>query len=258
MLRNVRYLYRYRVEAADGSLGKVRDVLFDDLDWQVRYLVVDIGGLLPGRRVPISTEALGEPDWEGESLSTRLTVERVRNSPGPKAGDWVPSPDQEKALRDYYELPADWAAGNPLQATTQMTPLQADRVVEDEMPPVRSAASGAEAPDEPRPLLRSARRLVGFRVEANDGPAGSVDDLLLDDETWAVRYLVVEMGGLLPGKKVIVSARRVLRVEWDAKTAHLDLAQQSVRSSPEYEGRGPIAREYESELFDADGRPRYW
>jgi sporulation protein YlmC with PRC-barrel domain len=258
MLRNVRDLYGYRVQAADGGLGKIHDILFDDLDWQVRYLVVDIGGLLPGRRVPISPEALVESDWQGEVLSTGLTIDQVRNSPGAEANNWLPSRDQEAALRRYYGWPVYWAVGNPLTAVTSGTPLQATTLAEGETPAARPSSPPPQAGERPLPILRSARRLIGYRVEANDGRVGSIDDLLLDEETWAVRYLVVEVGRLLPGKKVLVSAHWILRVDWDGKVVHLDLAQESVRSSPEYGGGGPVAREYETELFDHYGRPKYW
>jgi hypothetical protein len=66
------------------------------------------------------------------------------------------------------------------------------------------------------------------------------------------------MGGLLPGKKVLVSPHWILPVDWDGKVVQLDLSRESIRSSPEYDGQGPVAREYETELYDHYGRPKYW
>jgi len=104
MLRNVRRLYGYRIEGSDGRLGKIHDMYYDDRDWRVRYLVLDTGALLGGRHVPISPEALGEPDWEGETLAVDLTTEQVRDSPEVAIGR-PPTREQEAELRQYYRWP---------------------------------------------------------------------------------------------------------------------------------------------------------
>ena len=50
MLRNVKDLRGYAIRATDGVIGRVDDFYFDDEDWGVRYLVVDTGGWLSGRK----------------------------------------------------------------------------------------------------------------------------------------------------------------------------------------------------------------
>ena len=63
MLRNFKDLRGYAIRATDGVIGKVDDFYFDDEDWGIRYLVVDTGSWLSGRKVLISPIALGSPDW---------------------------------------------------------------------------------------------------------------------------------------------------------------------------------------------------
>ena len=68
MLRSIKHVYGYQIRETDDVMGTVKDFYFDDESWTVRYLVVDLGGLFPGRHVFISPEALGRPDWETMSF----------------------------------------------------------------------------------------------------------------------------------------------------------------------------------------------
>lgn len=53
MVRGIGDLKRFTIAATDGNLGSVSDLYFDDRSWAVRYLVVDAGPRLPGRRLLI-------------------------------------------------------------------------------------------------------------------------------------------------------------------------------------------------------------
>ena len=57
MLRSLKELVGYKVMAQDGQIGKVADFFIDDQDWVTRYLVVDTGPSIFGRKVLISPEA---------------------------------------------------------------------------------------------------------------------------------------------------------------------------------------------------------
>jgi hypothetical protein len=76
MLRSVKDLRGYIIGAIDGEIGQVHELYFDDQSWIVRYLVVDTGTWLPGRRVLLSPMALGQPDWETHVLPVGLTRSR--------------------------------------------------------------------------------------------------------------------------------------------------------------------------------------
>ena len=51
MLRSVKDMIGYPIEATDGVVGKVKYVLFDDRHWRLRYVVVDTGTWLPKKKV---------------------------------------------------------------------------------------------------------------------------------------------------------------------------------------------------------------
>jgi hypothetical protein len=64
MLRLVSRLSGYTIEASDGDIGTFNDFLFDDVTWKVRWLVVDTGHWLSGRKVLIHPSAIGAVDDE--------------------------------------------------------------------------------------------------------------------------------------------------------------------------------------------------
>ena len=81
MLRSIKEIMGYNLNASDGEIGKVNDFLFDDQKWAVRYLVADTGKWLPGRKVLISPSALGEPNWASSLLPVSMTKAKIENSP---------------------------------------------------------------------------------------------------------------------------------------------------------------------------------
>ena len=81
MLRSEKELHGYAIRAIDGDIGKVYEFYFDDLAWIVRYLVVDTGKWLPGRKVLLWPGVLGQPDWETGSVPVELTKAQVEGSP---------------------------------------------------------------------------------------------------------------------------------------------------------------------------------
>jgi hypothetical protein len=67
--------------ASDGQLGTVSDFLFDDASWLIRWLVVDTGNWLSGRKVLLPPSVLGHLDESESRFFVRLTKQQVRESP---------------------------------------------------------------------------------------------------------------------------------------------------------------------------------
>jgi hypothetical protein len=64
----------YAIEASDGRLGTVSDLLFEEVSWVVRLLVVDTGNWLPGRKVLLPLSVLGRPDRALRHFPVKLTM----------------------------------------------------------------------------------------------------------------------------------------------------------------------------------------
>jgi hypothetical protein len=89
MLRSVKEIRGYRIAALDGDVGKVDDLYADDVGWFIRYVVVDTGNWLAERRVLVSPEAFGSPDWESRSIPVLLEKATIDESPPVETEDTV-------------------------------------------------------------------------------------------------------------------------------------------------------------------------
>ena len=117
--------------------------------------------------------------------------------------------------------------------------------------------------DEPGSLpsdahLKSARDVGKYQIQGSDGAIGHVADFIVDDETWEVRYLVVDVGHWRFGRRVLVSPHWASRVSWNERRIYLDLTGEQVRGSPEWDPGSPVNRQYEERLYDYYGHPVYW
>jgi hypothetical protein len=110
----------------------------------------------------------------------------------------------------------------------------------------------------PDPHLRSTREVIGYHIQARDGEIGHVDDFIVDDENWIIRYLIVDTRNWLPGRKVLVAPAWVEEINWVERKIQIDLSRNTIKNSPEFDPRTPINREYENQLYDYYGRPYYW
>jgi hypothetical protein len=108
------------------------------------------------------------------------------------------------------------------------------------------------------PHLRSSAAVTGYHIAATDGDIGHVEDFLVDDVTWAIRYMAVDTRNWWPGTTVLVSPEWIARVDWNEAKVHVELTREQIKNSPAFDPAGPVQREYEMQLFDHYGRPRYW
>ena len=68
-------------------------------------------------------------------------------------------------------------------------------------------------------------------IEALDGPLGVAEDFLIDDEDWAIRYLVVDTKSWKPGREVLVPPEWVEAVSWGEHRIHVKINRQKVKTS---------------------------
>jgi len=248
MLRSLKELEHYAVSATDGDIGHVADFLLDDERWIVRYLVVETGGFFGGRRVLISPISFRQVDWSTRGFHLALTKDKVKNSPSVDVNKPV-SRQHELDWFGYYGYPRYWGYSG-LWGTGTYPGLLATG---------RSNKAPAEELGKPGDVhLRSAKEVRGYHIQGTDGPMGHVDDFIIDDETWEVRYLVIDTSNWWPDKKVLVSPHWANRISWAEGEVFLEMSRQKIKNSPEWRPSAPINREYEARLYDYYGRPVYW
>ncbi len=242
----------YGIQATDGAIGSVHDVYFDADTWTVRYFVVDTGTWLTGRRVLISPRAVRGADPEPRRLDVALTREQVEHSPHVDTARPV-SRQHEIAFAEYYAYPYYW--GGPFRWGFEPYPgaLAAPRgrsAVEEE---IRARERESADPD-----LHSGREVIGYYLEATDGDLGHVEDFLVDDLSWAIRYMVVDTRNWLPGRTVLVSPEWIREVDWADSKVRVDLTRASVERAPEHDPDRPLERDAERRLHEHYGRRAYW
>jgi hypothetical protein len=108
------------------------------------------------------------------------------------------------------------------------------------------------------PQLRSTNAVTGYAIQAEDGEIGHVDDFIIDDRTWAIRYLIIDTGNWWPGKMVLVSPRWIKRISWSESNVYVDLSRETIKQSPEYKNGTPLSREYEADLHRHYNFQGYW
>jgi hypothetical protein len=249
-----RHLNRSTVAATDGNVGRVTAVLFDDMSWVIRYLVVDTETWLSGRQVLISPYSVRQPLDSGRRIEVALTSEQVRNSPDIDTHQPV-SRGREREFMAHYSYPAYWE-GARLWGVGDY-PLMPPSLPAETQGVAGLAGDGSTA-DEERFHLRSSERVLGYIVQASDGSIGHVRDFIFDHESWAIRYLVVDSGNWWQGsQKVLVATRWIDRIEWAASSVHINLTRQQIRESPQYPVAEHLTRAYEKLLHDEYKKPGY-
>jgi hypothetical protein len=106
--------------------------------------------------------------------------------------------------------------------------------------------------------LRSTHEVTDYHIQAADGEIGHVEDFIIDDETWAIRYLIIDTRNWLPGKKVLVSPQWIERVSWSERKVFVNHTREIIRQSPEYTEESLLTRDYESVLHRHYNRQGYW
>ena len=263
MLDVVKHLEHYAIQATDGVIGHVRDLYFDDHSWVVRYLVVDTGGWLGGRKVLISPISITGVNAKDHVLMLSITRQQVKDSPDFDTDKPI-SRQHERTLLGYYGYPYYWGTGELwgsgslpsllLNANEQGTAIPAHQADIE-----RVRETGEAGPDPGADAhLRSCSAVTGYRIEAADGHMGQVKDFLLEESTWAIRYLVVNTSEWWSDHDVLVAVRWIDTVRWMDNAVTVDLTRQAVKDSPTYDPERTPNREQEAALFKHHGRTVYW
>lgn len=212
------------IAATDEEFGTVDDVLFDDRTFAVRHLVVDTGGWFSGRRVLVPETLLSSVEASRDAIPVPLSTEEVRDSPG--IGSDPPRSHQEAMVyMDFYWLNMPWGGyvGHPVQGL--------------DTPPSDEGAGESNRDtegDRDAHHLRSAREVIGYRVQALDGELGHVEDLLVDTREWRLPSFALDTRNWLPGEKLVVETDLVSEVRLTERLVVVNAARDSLRERPPY------------------------
>jgi hypothetical protein len=226
MLQIIKQLYGDKLGASDGDIGHVKDFYFDDQDWVVRYLVADTGSWLSARKVLISPHAFGRLDPSGKLLPVELTRKQIEDSPSIESHKPV-SRQYEEEYHRYYGWPYYWeGSGLWGMGGFPILELPTESLREETASPSGGSPERADA------HLWSAEAVNGYHIQASDGPIGHICDFMMDDQTWAIRQLVVKTGHRFSGREVQIPTSQVGRISYEASTVFVNLTTEAVERSP--------------------------
>ena len=210
MLHDLETLIGSSVTATDGETGVVRNFLFDDQSWTVRYLVVDVSNWLKRQPVVLAIAAVERPDWGRKTFDVRLTKDQMRNSPDVDTEKPV-SRQQEIAMKEHFGWAAYWEDSEWFGLFPAVPP-------------------GTEYPARANEdsHLRSVVDLTGYEVWATDSEIGQLEGFILDDASWRLGYLYVKGGDWLHSRSVVVPTRRVKSISWARRRVDLSHAREQI------------------------------
>jgi hypothetical protein len=264
VLRSMKDLMGYAIRATDGTIGHVTDFLFDDESWVTRYFVVDTGTWLSHRRVLISPIAIGHPNWSERALAVSLTKAQVRNSPDIDT-ELPVSRQYELRHLHHYGYPRYWG-GTGLWGAVDDPGMMLMSGHDGFLPTPHgeqgdhktNAATEAARHEEDGPHLRSYNAVTAYRVEATDGGIGHVQGMLVDEDSWAIRFIVVDTSNWWLGHQVLIAPQWIENVSWPDETVSVKLTRQAVKDAPSYDSEASLDGGQEVDLREHGRRSDYW
>lgn len=235
MIHKAKEIEGFKVICLDGELGKVKDFFFDDKHWSIRYLIIETGNWLSGRHVLISPYALIEVNCDSKRIRINLTKMQIEASPSLKIDQTV-SQQFEVKYYDYYSYPMYWGGLYMWGYTPNI---------------VREDLKWKKAIEEQKMWdsnLRSSQEVSGYYIQALDGEIGYVNDILFDDSSWAIRYLVVDTKHWWVEEKVLVSPNWIKQVSWEDAKVFVNFTCKDIKQSPGYSEKSLINQDYETLL----------
>jgi hypothetical protein len=254
MIRSLEHVKKFEIVATDGRIGAVDDFYFDDERWAIRYVVVDTGRWLPGRRVVISPLSVGHFEWGAQRLSLSISRDQVRDSPGIDAHQPV-SRRHERDYFDYYGYPYYWGHAGLWGAHPLPVPP-----TPEQMASRRASAAEAErqAAEQGDTHLRSGSEVAGYAIRAVDGDLGHVENLLFDDLSWAIRYFVVDTSSWWFGKRVLVAPEWIADISWPDRSVSVKVTRRLLKRAAQYDRAQHIDRQWEADYYQHLRQPGYW
>jgi uncharacterized protein YrrD len=245
MLNKIKSLVGFTLNGLDGEIGTVKEFYFDDQHWAIRYLIAETGDWLSDRQVLISPYALIKTNKKEQHFDVNLTKKQIEESPA-VSNDKPVSRQFEDEYYQYYGWPIYYGGPHMWGG----------------YPTLMFPRGQGKKPDQPHkawdPHLRSTEAVGAYYIQAIDGEIGHVEDFILDEKPWAIRYLIINTRNWWPGKKVLVSPQWIDRISSEEEKVFIDLSLETIKKSPEFTDDFLVTRDYETKLHQHYNRPGYW
>lgn len=228
MLRTLKRLKGSMITTSNGeSLGEVKDFYYDDLHWEVRYLVIDTGSWLSERLVLISPHAIMKFGFNGFNIMTNLTRKQIEESP---------TADKDKPISKEFEESYASYFGWPVYVTGMGVPVwySSSDMMNTPAPDIQPNLDDVDDDQIRNKHLRSFNETLGYHIKARDEEFGHVEDMVLDDKTYKLDSLVIDTVNFWPSKSVLIAPKLMTQISWANRVFETQLSRQEVDRAPEY------------------------
>ncbi|MFG6116356.1 PRC-barrel domain-containing protein [Halobacillus sp. MO56] len=253
-------LETYNIQAVDGELGKLKDLYFDDNKWAIRYLVADTRKWLPGKKVVVSPSGMETVKTEEKVIHVKNKKEDIRDNATLEEKQEF-SYDKEVELSDTFGWKQYWSGeflwGGYLTPLDPMEePVRTAEPARTEKPPINDNVHGSNH------KLRSIENIKGeFQhavVHGDNGKIGYIKDILIDDETWRIRYFIVDTSEWSTNESVLISPDWLQSVDWVDNDFYIDLKLETIEDGPNYKKEQQVTEELEEEVYRKYRKEPYW
>jgi sporulation protein YlmC with PRC-barrel domain len=250
MKLSLKEILGYSIETYDQVTGKIKDFLFDDEYWVIRYVDADLGSNLPDRRVLIPQTFLKETNWETQNFKVTLSEEGLITCPALDKIQPV-SRMYEEQLNKHYRIANYWARNysSPNNDVDKMTHFN--------FPDQKfNAAPKLIREKDMNTNLRSFSEILGYDVLTADGELGCVDDLLIESDEWGIISIIVDSSKWQTwNKKVIIASTWIEEVSYKDKQIKILLSSKDAENAPEYSPLDPINEVIVKRYYNYLGKP---
>ena len=188
MLRSLEDMKKYRLQARDDEVGGVDDFLFKEIDWGVRFVVVNTGNWLVGRKVLISPNAIEQADGSRQLMKVDLTRKQIEEGPPVDAAKPISQKLADSVMQHFGWPTMMFAPSRPSSSLDGTAPDLAAQQLEtaESQQPAESQQLATEV-QESDTVFRSVEEVTGYRIQATDGEIGHAKDFVIEDQSWAIR-----------------------------------------------------------------------
>jgi sporulation protein YlmC with PRC-barrel domain len=244
MLRSCKSLEGYSLHARDGEIGHLKTLHFNDEDWSIKYLVIDIGGFWSEKKVLLLPNSAFEFSWIEQNISVNLDREQIKQAL-PYSAD-LPVTEQHQLLnkinfKSLYLIEPWSGSFLPLW----FPDLEAGKALSNLVKEIGDKD------------LRCVKMINGYKVVLKDKEIGKVEDFVLDCNQWKLRDIVIDTNNLFQRNKKIIPVSKIKIFDTDSEKIELDISSSELQDFPDYNEHDAVNREYVVKFYDYYGRLKY-